>query len=85
MKSFQYKITSVIEVDDNLAALLVRETSPAKSEVILECNGKTGDAKCLFSIKEMKIKNGDDVAVLIEGEDETETAENLEKFFHKNL
>lgn len=85
MKSFQVEITGDVGLKDNAVGMLVREASKSKSEVILECNGKTGDAKRLFSVKGMNIQKGDNIAVLIEGEDETNTAESLEKFFHNNL
>ena len=85
MKSFQYEISGKSGMVDNTVGLLVREAIKAKSDVILECNGKTGDAKRLFSVKSMDIQKGDNVAVLIEGEDETPTAEALEKFFYENL
>jgi phosphocarrier protein len=85
MKSFQHEISNNPGRPENIVGMLVREASKAKSEVILECDGKTGDAKRLFSVKGMNIQNGDNIAVLIEGEDETQTAESLEKFFHENL
>lgn len=85
MKSFQYEIRGAIGLEDTTAGLLVREASKSKSEVVLECNGKTGDAKRLFSVKNMNIQKGDNIAVLIEGNDETPTAESLEKFFHDYL
>ena len=85
MKSFQYEITNSIGMSDNAVGMLVREASKTNSEVVLECNGRTGNAKRLFSVKGMNIKSGDNVAVLVEGDDETRTAENLEKFFHENL
>lgn len=85
MKSFQYKISTTVGMSDNVAGMLVREASRVKSEVILECNGNTSDAKRIFSVRGMNIKSGDDLAVLIEGEDETDAAFALEKFFHDNL
>lgn len=85
MKSFQYEISSAISLEDSAVGHLVREASKSKSDVILECNGKTGDAKRLFSVKGMNIQKGDNIAVLIEGEDETNTAESLERFFHSFL
>lgn len=85
MKSFQFEISSAVGTADNAVGMLVREASKSKSEVVLECNGKTGDAKRLFSVKGMNLKQGDNIAVLIEGEDESHTAEALENFFRENL
>lgn len=85
MKSFQYEISNAAGMAENTAGLLVKEATKSKSTVILECNGKTGDAKRIFSVKGMDIQAGDNVAVLIEGEDETQTAETIENFFYSNL
>lgn len=85
MKSFQYEITNAAGMAENAVGLLVKEATKSKSTVILECNGKTGDAKRIFSVKGMDLQSGDNVAVLIDGEDETQTAETLETFFHSNL
>lgn len=85
MKEFTYTVKDPIGIHARPAGLLVRNAAAFSSEVSLECGGKTADAKRLFSIMGLGVKNGDTITVKTEGKDETEAAELLRKFFEENL
>lgn len=85
MKEFTYTITDELGIHARPAGLLVKETGKFKSNIALECNGKTADAKKIFSIMSLAAKHGDKISVKIEGDDEIEACEKLEVFFKSNF
>ena len=85
MKEFNYKITDNLGIHARPAGLLVKEASKFDSSVTIECNGKTGDAKKIFSLMSLGVKCGNTVTVKIDGTDENSAADELESFFKNNL
>ena len=85
MKEFNYKITDNLGIHARPAGLLVKETSKFDSSVTIEYNGKTGDAKKIFSLMSLGVKCGNTVTVKIDGTDENGAAGELENFFKNNL
>lgn len=85
MKSFNYIITDELGLHARPAGILVKETGKFSSDVMLSCRGKSGNAKKLFGIMAMGIKNGDEVIVEVTGEDEDIAAVMLNEFFILNL
>lgn len=85
MKEFNYTIKDPEGIHARPAGLLVKEASKYSSAISIEKADKKGDAKRIFSVMSLGIKNADSVKVTIEGDDESEAAEALEKFFSENL
>lgn len=85
MQEFTYTIQDADGIHARPAGLLVKEAGNFTSSVTLYCGEKSGDAKRIFSVMSMGIRHGAEVRVTIEGEDETEAAAALQRFFSENL
>ena len=73
MKKFNYVITDEVGIHARPASLLVKEVKKYASKVTIEANGKSADASKLMAVMSLGVKNGAEVKVSVEGEDE-ETA-----------
>lgn len=85
MKEFQYVITDKEGIHARPAGLLVKEANRFKSSVSLVKDEKKADAKRIFGVMGLGVKQGQEITVTIEGEDEAEAAAALEAFFKGNL
>lgn len=85
MVKFNYVITDEVGIHARPAGLLVKTAQQLKSKVTITKGEKSGDAKKIFSIMSLCAMKGDEITVTVEGEDEAEGAEILEKFFKENL
>lgn len=85
MKSFSYVITDEVGIHARPAGLLVKEAKKYASKVMLNAGGKSADATKLMAIMSMGIKQGDEVSITVDGDDEDTVAAELEKFFKENL
>lgn len=65
------------------AALFVQEANRFKSEVYLEKEGKKVNAKSIMGLMSLAIGAGTTVKVIVEGRDEVETLDALEKFIQQ--
>lgn len=52
------------------AGLMVKEASKCTSKITIKSGKKSGDAKRIFSIMGMAVKQGDEITVTVEGPDE---------------
>jgi phosphocarrier protein len=85
MKTFNYVIISDIGIHARPAAMLVGEAKSVKSTVTLSVNGKRANAASILGLIGLGVKQGMEVCVSIEGEDEDAAAVRLEEFFKINL
>lgn len=85
MKVFQYVITDEVGIHARPAGLLVKAAKQVASQVKIEANGKSADAKKLMALMSLGVKKGQEVKVTVEGPDEEEAAGLLEQFFRENL
>ena len=85
MKSFSYVIKDELGIHARPAGLLVKEAKQFASTVTLECNGKKAAAKGLMGVMGLAVKNGNEVTVTAEGDDEAAAIAALEAFFKANL
>ena len=85
MKKFNYTITDSLGIHARPAGMLVKEAERFSSSVTIEKDGRTADAKRLFSLMGMDVKAGETVSLKIEGPDEDEAASAIESFFAFNL
>lgn len=85
MKEFIYKITDENGIHARPAGLTVKKASEFVSDIKLTFGDKTADAKKIFSIMALGVKNGDSVTVTVSGEDEDEAAYELSEFLKENL
>ncbi len=85
MLIFNYVIKDPIGLHARPATLLVNLVKSVNSTVTVEKEGKTADAEKLLALMGLAITQGDEVKVIIEGEDEKEAEKKLQNFFQKNL
>jgi phosphocarrier protein len=85
MKSFNYIITDEVGIHARPAGLLVRAAKEVASNVTITCNGKSADVKKLMMLMSLGVKQGAEVTVTVEGEDEDSASKALEQFFKENL
>ncbi len=85
MKEFQYRIQDANGVHARPAGLLVKEASKFNSIIEILCGDKTADAKKIFSVMSLGIKQNDTVTVRIDGDDEAKAMPHMENFFKNNL
>ncbi len=85
MKEFKYTIKDEVGLHARPAGLLVKEAKKFSSKITVCANGKCSEATKLMAIMAMGIKQGQEVTVTIEGEDETAAEQELKEFFSSNL
>lgn len=85
MKSFNYVITDEVGLHARPAGLLVKEAKKYASKVTISAGGKNADATRLMAIMSMGVKQGTEVTVSVDGEDEDTAVAGMEKFFKENL
>lgn len=85
MIQFQYTITDPNGLHARPAGLLVKEAQKFSSTVKLTRGEKSADLKRLFAIMGMGVKCGETVEVVVDGADEAQAAQTLEKFFQENF
>lgn len=85
MKEFRYKITDPEGIHARPAALLIKLTCGYSSVLTIEKDDKKADAKRIFGIMGLGVKQGQEVRITAEGPDEDQAIEEIEKFFKDNL
>ena len=85
MKQFTYTIKDELGVHARPAGLLVKLAKKYASKVTIEKNGKTCDMRKLMAVMGLGIKQGQEITLRCEGEQEAEAMEALSDFLQKNL
>lgn len=85
MKEFFYTITDPSGIHARPAGLLVKEASRFESDITLKKDDKSADAKRIFSVMGLGIKQNEKITVLLNGPDEEKALLELEDFFKQNL
>ena len=85
MKEFTYVITDPVGIHARPAGLLVKEAKNFKSTATFIKGDKSAKATALMKLMGMGIKQGDEVKVQVEGEDEEACAAAIEKFLKENF
>ena len=85
MKEFKYTITDPVGIHARPAGILVKEAKKYTSTIMIVKGEKSSKATSLTKLMSLGIKQGDEVTVTIEGEDEENCAASMEKFMKENL
>jgi phosphocarrier, HPr family len=85
MKEFTYTITDPNGIHARPAGLLVKQLKAFKSTVTIFKGDKNVDMKKLLALMGLGVKQGDAVAIKVEGEDEEACAAALEKFLKETF
>jgi Phosphotransferase System HPr (HPr) Family len=85
MKEFTYVITDKEGIHARPAGELVKLAKSYASSVSVIKEGKKADAKKVFGLMGLGVKQGMEITVQVEGEDEETAAAALETFLKDNL
>lgn len=85
MKEIKYTITDENGIHARPAGILVKKAKEFNSNIKITKVGKSADAKKLFNIMGLAVKQGDEIVITIDGDDETVATQELEKFLSENL
>ncbi len=67
------------------SGMLVKITSKMKSKITVKQGERKEDARNIFGLMALRIRQGQEVQVLIEGETEMEDAKAIKEFLEENL
>ena len=81
---FSYKIKAETGLHGRAAAKIVNKCKEFESDVSLVFNGKIGETDSIVSLVSIGAKQGDDINIIIEGEDEVLAYKSLMVFL-KNI
>lgn len=85
MKEFTYVITDPEGIHARPAGELVKVAKTYLCDIKLTKDGKAGDCKKIFSIMGLGVKNGNEVTLTFDGEDEDAALEAVSKFMQEHL
>ena len=84
MKTFSYVITDQEGIHARPAGEFVKAAKVFASTVKIVKNGKAADAKKIFGLMGLAVKQGEEIQIQVEGADEEEAAAVLENFLKEN-
>ncbi len=85
MVSFTYVIKDKLGIHARPGLLLVQEAGKLTSNITIIKGAKSGDAKRMFCVMNLAVKQGDQITVQVEGENEAADAEVMKNFLEHNL
>ena len=85
MKEFKYVITDPEGIHARPAGLLVKKAASYASTIMIGKGEKSADAKRIFGVMGLGVKNGEEIFMTAEGADEAEAIEGMEQIFKENL
>ena len=85
MKEFTYKITDAVGIHARPAGVLAKMVKGFASTVTIWNGDKSADLSKLMKVMGLGIKQGTEVKITVDGEDEDSVVAELEKFFKENL
>ena len=85
MKEFKYTITDPEGIHARPAGELVKAAKQFTRTIKLAKDGKSGDCKKIFGIMGLAVKNGQEVTLTFEGEDEEAAYEAVSQFMKENM
>lgn len=85
MKEFTYTIKDPEGIHARPAGELVKAAKTFSSNIKMSRDGKEGDCKRIFGIMGLAVKQGMEVTMTFDGEDEEEACAEIEKFMKENL
>ena len=85
MVSFTYVIKDKLGIHARPGLLLVQEAGKLTSDITIVTGAKNGDAKRMFCVMNLAVKQGDQITVQVEGKNEAADAEVMKNFLEHNL
>lgn len=84
MREIKYTITDPLGIHARPAGLIVKMAAGFKSAITLDSGAKKADAKRIMAVMSLGIKQGQEITVTVEGEDEEAAAAAVEAFLKEN-
>ena len=85
MKEFKHVITDPMGMHARPAGMLVKAVAPFASKVTVTAPTGTADARRLMALMKLAAKQGMELTVTVEGDDEATAAAELQTFLTANL
>ncbi|MCP1111327.1 phosphocarrier protein HPr [Lachnospiraceae bacterium PF1-21] len=85
MMEFTYVITDPEGIHARPAGMLVAKAKQFASQIEIKSGDKTGDLKKIFSVMSLGVKNGQEVTLTFNGEDEAKASAEIRQFMEENL
>ena len=85
MVSFTYVIKDKLGIHARPGLFFVQEAGKLTSNITINKGAKSGDAKRMFCVMNLAVKQGDQITVQVEGENEAADAEVMKNFLEHNL
>lgn len=85
MKTFQYKVKDELGLHARPAGLLVKCAASCNSDIMINLGEKTANAKRLFAVMGLGVKQNDIITFTVTGASEESDCEKLEAFCEQNF
>ncbi len=85
MKQFDFVVQTSVGIHARPAMMLVNIARKFQSDIKVSYNGNTGDAKNIISLLMLHANQGAEVVFLINGPDEEQAYQQIQKFCKVNL
>lgn len=85
MKEIKYVVTDPLGIHARPAGLIVKMAAGFKSAITIDNGAKKADAKRIMAVMSMGIKQGQEILVTVDGEDEETAAAAIETFLKENV
>lgn len=85
MVKFQFESSLENGLDVKKAGEFVKEAIKCGDKITVLNGSKKGDAKLIFNVMSLNIKQGDMLEFIVEGDNEARSAECLEEYVRENL
>lgn len=85
MKKISYVIQDALGMHARPAGLFIKEAAKFSSSIRIAANGKDVDAKRIIGVMSLGVRQGQEITLTIDGEDEDAAASALETFLKENL
>lgn len=85
MKQFRYIVTDPEGIHARPAGELVKTVKNFSSDILIEKDGRAADAKSIFGVMGLAVKQGQEIVLTARGEDEEAAIAAIEKFLKEKL
>jgi len=85
MKEFKYTLTDPVGIHARPAGVLSKEARKYSSVITISKGDKSAKATALMKLMALGARQGDEITVRVEGEDEETAAAEVEKFLKENM
>ena len=85
MREMKYVITDPLGMHARPAGMLVKAAAPYSSKITVTSPAGTADARHMMALMRLAAKQGTELTITIEGDDEDKAAAGLQAFLSANL